>query len=179
MMIELEKYQSGQELDDVVRLLEINDFEYEIENIIPDFDPSFSGKRPLELFSLKVKRSDISQINELLTSEDAKFDYNQIPSDYYLIQFTNEELLDVLLKPDEWSREDYRLSQLILEKRGKVITEDMLQKMKDKRLEDLRQPEKFDIDFTWWLNILLGSVSVGLWSIYLSWGHLTFEKDAA
>lgn len=116
MMIELEKYQSGQELDDVVRLLEINDFEYEIENIIPDFDPSFSGKRPLELFSLKVKRSDISQINELLTSEAAKFDYNRIPSDYYLMQFTNEELLDVLLKPDEWSREDYRLSQLILEK---------------------------------------------------------------
>ena len=102
--------------------------------------------------------------------------FEDIPKDYYLLDFTDEELLGILIKPDEWSREDYHLAQIVLSKRGKSIPESALGKMKVKRLEELKQPDQMTFGITWWITLVGGSVTAGLWSAYFSWGLLTLKK---
>lgn len=102
--------------------------------------------------------------------------FEHIPKDYYLLDFTDEELLEILIKPDEWSREDYHVAQIVLSKRGKSIPGSALGKMKVKRLEELKQPDRMNFNIAWWINLLLGSATAGLFSAYMSWTILTLKK---
>jgi len=80
-------------------------------------------------------------VNELLISND-KTDLNVIDEDYYLYQFTNDELIDILIKSEEWSSTDYVLAQQILAKRGVSINQADLEKLKTKHIDELQRPEQ-------------------------------------
>lgn len=54
--------------------------------------------------------------------------------------FSDEELLDILQKQDEWNPENVILAQRILESHGKVYSEEDLKRFFDERVEVLRQP---------------------------------------
>ena len=58
------------------------------------------------------------------------------------MEFTDEELYDVLLKSDEWNKFDYTLAQKLLSDRGKSIDEELLNSLKKQRLEDLAKPDE-------------------------------------
>ncbi|MBL4745664.1 MAG: hypothetical protein JKY08_04790 [Flavobacteriaceae bacterium] len=60
----------------------------------------------------------------------------------YLLQFTNEELYEILLKSDEWGDFDYSLAQKILIQRGKSIDHELLAALKKERIKDLSKPEE-------------------------------------
>ncbi len=66
---------------------------------------------------------------------------NEVDRDYYLFEFTDEELYEILLKSDEWSAFDYSLAQQILTDRGKSIDKNLLNSLKNERLKDLAKPE--------------------------------------
>lgn len=61
---------------------------------------------------------------------------------HYLYQFTDEELFEVLEKPDEWNKFDTALAKEILSSRGRTVDADMLMAMKSERMRTLSKPEK-------------------------------------
>ncbi|MEM9389900.1 MAG: hypothetical protein AAGA02_05465 [Bacteroidota bacterium] len=153
-MVELARYESAEELDEVLSVLQSNSVEFKVEKQNnKDFDPSFAVKELVAEYIIHV--SDFERANDILDDHLKKQLFTQIPGDYYLLNFSNEELLDVLLKSDEWSKEDYNLAQVVLSKRGYNLSKDALVRMKQKRLEELRQPEPLKIGFWWWANLFL------------------------
>jgi len=58
-----------------------------------------------------------------------------------LNEFNDEELLDVIKKPDEWAVEDIVMAQSLLEKRGKHVSDEVVEAYRNKRLEEVRQPK--------------------------------------
>ena len=54
--------------------------------------------------------------------------------------FSDEELLEILQKQDEWNPENVILAQKILESHGKVYSEEDLKRFFDDRVEVLRKP---------------------------------------
>lgn len=109
-------------------------------------------------------------------SKDAENLINEIDKDYYLFEFTNEELYEILLKSDEWSAFDYTLTQKILSERGKPVDSGLLHSLKKERLKELAKPE--DNQHSWiiggYLFAILG-VFLGLIIWLLS---LDIKKDA-
>ena len=61
---------------------------------------------------------------EFILSKNAEEVIREVDKEHYLFNFSNEELYDILLKPDEWSEFDYLLSKKILKERGKNIDEE-------------------------------------------------------
>ena len=61
--------------------------------------------------------------------------------DYYLLAFTDAELLEILSKPDEWGHFDYVLAKKLLVDRGYNITDALTQELKAQRLNGLAQYE--------------------------------------
>lgn len=109
------------------------------DNVAP-VDILLSGSALQNQFEIKISSSDISKA-ESLFDEPAENILDEIDEDYYLFDFTNEELYEILLKSDEWNALDYKLAQKILTDRGKAIDSEMLNSLKKERLKLLAQPE--------------------------------------
>ncbi|MEM5566988.1 hypothetical protein WNY78_17845 [Psychroserpens sp. AS72] len=126
------------ELKDILNTNEIDSI---IDDNSPPVDVTFGvGGSLQDTIEVRIKQTDFEKA-ELILEKEAEEQLNNIDPDYYLFDFTNEELYDLLLKADEWNKFDYSLAQKILKERGKSIDKDLLDSLKKQRLDDLSQPE--------------------------------------
>jgi len=123
----------------IIELLEENNIPYELEEDRLSFDPSNLSGNSLPVYLLKIPGSEFERVNTLLLKSNSNI---EIDEQHYLNSFTDAELIEILLKPDEWSRTDYILAQTLLKERGKEVNDDLLQALRKQRIEDLSQPEK-------------------------------------
>ncbi|MEM9833348.1 MAG: hypothetical protein AAF944_22135 [Bacteroidota bacterium] len=157
----------------LIKVLEANDISYIVEDSSPSFDVTFSGSTFDKEVHIKIKPVDF-EIAEKLLLADVQATIDQLPPDYYLLNFTNEELIEVLMKPDKWSATDYKLSQEILKERGKVIDDELINTLKKKRNEELSEPEKSQR--AWIYAGYLFSLLGGILGIFIGWHLMTFKK---
>ncbi len=98
-------------------LLKKNGIPCEIEDYRHVFDVSFAYNTIDPNISLKLQAKDFVKARAILETY-----YNDalpaVNKDYYLFDFTNDELLSLLSKPDEWGEFDFKLAQYILKERG-------------------------------------------------------------
>ncbi len=73
---------------------------------------------------------------------DSKEYIKTLPEDYYLFSFSNNELIEVIQKKDEWNEIDYLLAIKLLKNRGVEITSEDIEKTQKDRLSQLKKPEK-------------------------------------
>ena len=106
-----------------------------------------------------------------LNSEN--YDFSELPNDYYLLQFSQEELVDVVAKRDEWSAFDYLLAQKLLAERGQQLSTEEIQTLHEERNHELAQPEKSQTTLVaiGFLMAILG----GLFGLFIGW-HLANHK---
>lgn len=92
-------------------------------------------------FVLKLFPEDFSKANKILEGYFEKT-LTDVEEDYYLFSFTNDELNEILQKPDEWGFFDYQLAKKILSERGCPASDIQLEKMKKDRILELEKPAK-------------------------------------
>lgn len=139
-----------------------------IECVIEDdakfFDVSFARDTLQNQTRLKLKASDFEKAHEIL-GDYYKANLDNIDKSYYLFEFSDFELTEVIRKPDQWGILDYQLAKKILGERGKpvsIITEEQL---KEERLKELSKTKTVEgvwivaayllIIFSWYFGLLL------------------------
>lgn len=149
--------------------LESNSIQVILADNVPPVDITFSGSTVQNQIDLKIKKSDFEKANKILEADAEKI-INDLDKEYYLFEFTNDELYEILLKPDEWNEFDYKLSQKILTERGKSIDADLLNSLRNQRLKELAKPEENQRGWIWvgYILTLLGGF-FGMIIGYLIW----------
>lgn len=71
-----------------------------------------------------------------------EFNLNELDADYYLLNFSNDELHEVLIKADEWSEHDVQIARALLRKNGVNIDENVLKQEIEERMANFRKPDK-------------------------------------
>ncbi|RZJ74091.1 MAG: hypothetical protein EOO47_21705 [Flavobacterium sp.] len=158
--------------DELMATLATNNIEFLFEDATPHFDHTFANNQTNNEYLVKLKSSDFEKVDNILTTLSSK-DLNAVDQDHYLFDFTEEELRDILLKSDEWSKYDYLLAQKILRDRGHKIDTETINVLKEKRFEELAKPDKNQKR-----SILAGYVFAifgGLIAIFIGW-HLFSHK---
>jgi hypothetical protein len=125
--------------EDITDTLKQNNIPYELKTFAPKIDIATMTSAPLA-YAIMAHGNDFNRINKLL-GESAAADIEKIDADYYLFAFTDEELLDVLTKADEWSAFDVALARKILTDRGREISAERISNIREERIEELKQPE--------------------------------------
>jgi len=152
----------------VIEPLKENGIAYQLVRSKEILDRTFIGDNLEKKFFLKIRSSDFLNANEIL---DARILQNitALEKDYYLFSFTNDELIEILRKPDEWSRQDFLIARKILDERGQHINEEVIKDLKSKRINELSREESEPT-----LTIIAGYILALLFSIVGLFFGLTF-----
>ena len=126
--------------EDFAEVLKQNNIDYHIDEDALSFDPSFAHDPLARDYVIAIKQPDF-KVASLAYDEYFARQLGAVPDDYYLLQFSDEELLEILAKPDEWGAFDYQLAQELLRKKGVEITKEKTERLKLDRYYALAQPE--------------------------------------
>jgi hypothetical protein len=112
-----------------------------VEKVEPLLEPTFFRNTVEPNIHLKVRTADLDRAHRVL-EEHYKHQLQDIDPGYYLLSFTDIELLDIVAKPDEWGHFDYVLARELLAERGLPIPDDTIRQMKQQRLRQLAQQNR-------------------------------------
>ena len=129
--------------DDALDLIEILK-EHKIDFILSDnssrLDSTFGNDDNTKQFALKIERANFKKVEELEENLISK-SLDNVNKDYYLFEFSDEELIEIVLKSEEWNKFDYLLAQKILKERGKEVNLDLIKAINKRRIDDLKTEE--------------------------------------
>ncbi len=168
-----QKLHSEEQAADIGEILKRAGIEYHVIRDKPFFDVSFAFNKTDPDVNLVIRQADFLKAREVL-QEYYQAQMGSVDKDYYLFQFSDKELTEIIQKPDEWGSFDYELAKYILHDRGIEITGDVESSIMEKRLEELSTPE--NIHPAW---IILGYVSAifgGFVGIVIGWILAYFTK---
>ncbi|MFZ0597770.1 MAG: hypothetical protein WAM46_12390 [Flavobacterium sp.] len=171
--ITYKKFNNKNSAENFGQLLEKENIKYVLENNSLSLDAPLTGNNFGYEFCVKINKSDFKTIDGIL-EKNAEEDINEISSDYYLLTFSDEELIDVIIKSDEWSTFDVSLAKKMLKERGKEFTKEEIENIQNRRLLELSKPEKSQNGY-----IIAGYIFavLGGWlSIFIGWHLLTYKK---
>lgn len=125
----------------------------ELEDSGKLFDPSFAHNFLQREIQLKLRAKDFKEADHILLSFYRQ-QAEQVGPDYYLFQFTDLELMQIIRNPDEWGYLDYALAQKILKEHGISIPSGELKRFQDEKIKLLSMPRPSDKSLTWTAYLL-------------------------
>jgi uncharacterized protein YciU (UPF0263 family) len=161
------------EVIDIGQLLTAKGIECQFEDNSTTFDPSFANNEFSKEFRIKIQQQDFEKADEILLEFSAQ-KLEDIDADYYLFSFSNQELLELITKSDEWSKFDYLLAQKILKDRGQEVSGETIDMLKEERIATLSKPNnnQKSLVITGYFFVLLG----GIIAIFIGWHIWTHKK---
>lgn len=169
------KYKTEEEAISLIELLKAYDIEHYVENISPAVDITFTGGMGLEdKIAIKLKSIDFVRVDTLL-SKIATDNIDLVDKDHYLFDFSDNELFEIIENYNEWGNTDFILAQKILRDRGKGISDEKVQELKNKKNAELRQPEKGHKG--WLIFGFITAILGGLLGIFIGYHHFKFKKS--
>jgi hypothetical protein len=157
---------------DLIDKLNENGIPLETEDSNKFFDPTFALNPLSREISVKLRPGDFEVAQKLLANH-YKAQLDSVDPDYYLFTFSDQELAEIILKPDEWGDFDYQLAQKILSERGKEIKPEVADLLRKQRIDELAKPETSHR-----YVVVIGYFSAffgGLLGILIGW-HLSYSK---
>ncbi len=136
------KYSNPKQANEVNELLIKNGIITRLGDDVSSIDSVIiGGNDMLNHIEISIKQSDFEKAHGII-KKYYQVNLDEVDKDYYLLKFSDEELFNVLLKPDEWGNIDQTLAKQILENRGNSIDDKLLTSLKKQRMTDLAKPDE-------------------------------------
>lgn len=168
-----QKFNDAGLANEIAERLRQSNIEYQLEDNNKIFDPSFANNTFEPDINLKIKPEDFSNADKALEAY-YKASLAETDKDYYLFEFSDDELVEIIAKPDEWGRFDYQLAQKILSDRGKEVNPEIAGMLKTQRIKELAKRE---IVHSYWIYAgYIFAIVGGLFGIIIGWTLAYFKK---
>ena len=136
-----QRFNDRHDATELAGLLDQHQVAYQLEDHSPGFDATFANTGLGKEYRVKLRQADFARA-DALQLEIANKLIAGVDKDHYLFGFSDEELTEVVLKRDEWSKFDFLLAQKILKDRGREINPDAIAALSRQRLAELAKPEE-------------------------------------
>ncbi len=138
-----------------------------------EFDVNMAYNPTDTRFVVRLRPSDFDAARQLEEQENSQLAAHAAP-DHYLFGFSDEELFDILVKPDAWNSYDVALASHVLRQRGLDVTPDTLQLLRQHRVAEMAKPEP--TQKTWILAGYLFAALGGVLGILIGWHLQNHQK---
>ncbi len=141
-----QQFENITEAEKVAAILEDAGIKTLVEKPSSILDSNIIGAKYGPTVNLKISGSDFKEAREILV-EKMKVDLDDVDEDYMLLSFTNEELMDVVAKADEWGFYNYNIAIELLKKRGVSVSQEQKDTFAEERLTDLSQTKAIGVSW--------------------------------
>lgn len=125
----------------IANALKEQQIECVVEKVRPLLEPGFFPNTVEQNIHLKVRAADLEKAEKAL-EEHYRRHVQEVDPGYYLLSFTDQELIEIMAKPDEWGFFDHVLARELLSQRGLEIPAEIAEQMKRQRRRQLDQQAK-------------------------------------
>ena len=168
-----QKFTDQSEAMELSDLLTKNNIDFQFEDTSASFDLTFTNSELSKEYRIKLKKQDFEKADKILMNISEQ-QLDTVDPDYYLFDFTDQELIEILVKSDEWGKFDYLLAQKILKGRGQEVSKELLDTLRKQRIEELAKPE--ESQRTWIIAGYVFSILGGLLGLFIGWHLLSHKK---
>src|SRR5690606_3011238 len=133
-------YTSLTEAEQIAGIFNKNGIKTEIIKRVPQMDALILGNSYNNDYELKISQADFQKANDLLFMQP--IDISSVDRDHPLFLLSDEELKDVIQKPEEWGGENYQLATAILKSRNIDIPADHFEHVTQERHTKLNTEQK-------------------------------------
>ncbi|CAN5306419.1 hypothetical protein BH10BAC4_BH10BAC4_04350 [soil metagenome] len=172
-LLTYKKFNDRESAEALGEILKTKGIEFEITEDRNNIGSVYGNRTFTQLFYVNIRPEFFSKADEavLKVSDESVATVDQ---DHYLYSFTDEELFDIVTKPDEWNALDYQLSQKILKERGKDISTETVALLKAQRTKELARPEPRQpgLIAAGYIFALVG----GIIGVFIGWHISTYKK---
>lgn len=162
--IELSRYRDNQNVAETTDILDSANIPYRLGATASHFDITTIGTGSTPEVIISVRREDYIAARSAMEDEYLKI---KLPEDHYLLTSADDELADILGKPEEWSAFDVAHARKIARDRG--IDDALIKRKKSERMEQLQRGKPVSkklLIFGWISSVLGGLIGLGIaWSI--------------
>jgi hypothetical protein len=130
---------------ELANLLSENNIAFKTEVFNATFDAAFTNNSNKD-YVIKINPSDFEKVDTILL-EAMKDEIDNVNESYYLFEFSDEELFDLIRKRDEWSQFDVLLAKKILQSKDVAFSHELDNKIKQERIAELAEPKKAHIAY--------------------------------
>jgi predicted nucleic acid-binding protein len=167
------RYNEKEPAEALTNLLQTHGIAFELVQDEENLDVLYGTNPSAKFYYVKIRPDDFPTANAILL-DIGEADLETVDKTHYLFEFTDDELFDILSKPDEWNALDYQLAKKILRERGREVNDEIIASLKKQRIVELAKPDESNRVwiFIGYLSILFG----GLFAIIVGWHLLTYKK---
>ena len=157
----------------LTEILAENGIEFEVTEDRESLDSLYGDKHFSKQYFVKISGDDFEKVDSILLSLSEK-ELETVDKEHYLYGFTDQELFEIVSKPDEWNEFDLQLAQKILKEKGKEIGQETIKLLKKQRINELARPEEGQRNWIYagYIFALLG----GIFGVFIGWHLSTYKK---
>ncbi|HLP96326.1 MAG TPA: hypothetical protein VK168_19925 [Saprospiraceae bacterium] len=142
--ITFQEFHTLEDAEILLDLLKKHKIYHKVEAPKPIMDTVMGGSPVTPKYFIKLYADDFKKVNLLFESETFKaLQEGKISTaGHFLEEYTNEELKEVVKKPDEWSPESAAMARHLLHSRGIMLDDSTLDALREERISQIGQPKK-------------------------------------
>lgn len=162
--------EAAEELQD---LLSKSGIEASLSDPENGFKQLYLGSASQSFYEVQLLPKDFEKAEQILTEHEAT-EVALADRNYYLYDYSDDELLEIIHKYDEWSPFDFQLAQKILRDRGHTMDAATIASIKHQRLDTLAKPER--VSDVWVLLAYISSLLGGILGVFFGYTIMTATK---
>ena len=168
-MTEFINYHTFSNLEEASNLIEIldkNQIQFEIDDSTLHFDVVPLSANPMENgVVIKIRAEDKERVDKIFQIDTEK----DFIFDHYLFSFSDNDILDVIINPEEWTEEEIELAKKISKQRNLKPTAEQIKSLRkntDKIKEQIRNENSLSGSTGFFLLISAYSISNSVLEIF-------------
>ena len=152
--IEYQRFATLNDASFLIDLLDANQIPFKIDDSATRFDLAATTINPLEGgIVLQIRQSDKERVDQINFKTTATASIN----DHYMYSLSDNDILDVIVNPEEWTEEEISLAKEISKQRNLKLTAELIKLLrKDKNTDKLNEQTKLS-------KLISGGTSWFLW----------------
>jgi hypothetical protein len=140
--IEFQRFPDFEMASELIDVLEANNIQYLVDDSAIHFDVAAISMSPADKqIIVRIREEDLEKANLLFANTTVQTTDNS-SADHYLYSFSDNDILDVITNPGDWTEFEVNLAKNISKQRGLKPEAEVEEAAKDIRREELREPNK-------------------------------------
>jgi hypothetical protein len=162
-LIEFQRFPDFNAASELIDILEANQIPYQVDDSATRFDIASASTNPMEnQIIVRIRETHFETVNNLFEKKTSQTDENN-DVDHYLYTFSDNDIIDVIANPEEWTETEVKIANEIFKQRGLKPTAELIKSVRKEKIQEQNKKvtetrNRFVLGYSWFLWIAILSI---------------------